>query len=283
MAAPTIVRTADTDDDGTNTTGTVHNNAWKTAIYDAIDTVIAALYALVASVTGVSTITTTGTITALALPTGTGDLVIRLNNASLTTIQGIVAGTDGQQLTLVSLGAGQVDLANQNASATAANRLINQVTGTISLAAGVGRVILRYDVTTARWRVIVHEQGAWITPAFAAGNFTASTGTWTVSSGNVANYSYFLRGTTLSVSWVINATSVSATPAVLSIAIPASLVATRTTYNVMMYIDNNSANTAGQMSASASGTTIDLQKMAGSWSTAASLTYQYGQHTFQVN
>lgn len=32
-----ITRTADTDDDGSGTTGTVRNNAWKTALYDQID------------------------------------------------------------------------------------------------------------------------------------------------------------------------------------------------------------------------------------------------------
>lgn len=48
MAAPVIVRDADTDDDGTGNTGTVHNNTWKTAIYNRIDAVIAALYALIA-------------------------------------------------------------------------------------------------------------------------------------------------------------------------------------------------------------------------------------------
>lgn len=37
-----VVRTADTDDDGTGTTGTIRNNAWKTALYDAMDGAFAA-------------------------------------------------------------------------------------------------------------------------------------------------------------------------------------------------------------------------------------------------
>lgn len=32
-----ITRTVDTDDDGTGTTGTIHNNAWLQLIYDAIE------------------------------------------------------------------------------------------------------------------------------------------------------------------------------------------------------------------------------------------------------
>ena len=39
----TIGRTAMTDDDGSGTTGTVFNNAWKTALYDQVDTALAAL------------------------------------------------------------------------------------------------------------------------------------------------------------------------------------------------------------------------------------------------
>lgn len=41
--AVTIVRDADVDDDGTGTTGSVHNNAWKTALYNRIDAALAAL------------------------------------------------------------------------------------------------------------------------------------------------------------------------------------------------------------------------------------------------
>lgn len=42
----TIGRTADTDDDGSGTTGTVYNNAHKTALYDEIDTALALLLPL---------------------------------------------------------------------------------------------------------------------------------------------------------------------------------------------------------------------------------------------
>jgi hypothetical protein len=41
--AAAIGRTTDTDDDGTGTTGTVRNNAWKQALYDQIDALAALL------------------------------------------------------------------------------------------------------------------------------------------------------------------------------------------------------------------------------------------------
>lgn len=109
-----------------------------------------------------STITTTGTQTALSIPTGSADLVIFCNNATLLTVQGITAGVDGQRLSLISIGAGQVDIANQNGSASAANRIINLHANTVSLAPGYGRMGLVYDATAARWRVMHHDQGDYI-------------------------------------------------------------------------------------------------------------------------
>jgi hypothetical protein len=69
-----------------------------------------------------------------ATTTSTGNLddfdfsgadLLRCNNASLLTIRGLQAGVSGQVLTIVSVGAGQVDLSHQDTGdGTAANRLI---------------------------------------------------------------------------------------------------------------------------------------------------------------
>lgn len=140
------------------------------------------------------TLTLTGSQTGI----GSGNAsVIRCNNASLLTIHGIGAGFPGQQVILTSVGAGQVDIANQSGTEPIpANRIANGVTGTISLAAGVGRAVLEYDDVSAVWRVIQHEQGAWITPTFNAGDYTANGSmTWTVSAVTTARY--WLKGRTL--------------------------------------------------------------------------------------
>lgn len=146
-------------------------------------------------------------------------------NASLLTLRGIAGGANGRRLTIVSTGAGQVDLSNQNAGSTAANRIDNGVTGTISLAAGVGRCSLVYDATAARWRVLEHEQGAWITPAFNAADFTGSgTMTWTVAAGDALSFKYLLRGRTLALSVALYTTSIGgALSGGLRIAVPAGL------------------------------------------------------------
>jgi hypothetical protein len=66
--------------------------------------------------------------------------------------------------------------------------------------------------------------GHWIDVPYNAANFTASTGTWTVESGDLYVYSYCLIGKTCIVSLFVNATSVSASAA-LYVAIPGGYIA----------------------------------------------------------
>ena len=69
--------------------------------------------------------------------------------------------------------------------------------------------------------------GEWTAVPFSAGNFTASAGTWTVSSGNQATYKYTLVGKTMTLTWIINASSCSSA-ATLRLAIPGGFVAATT-------------------------------------------------------
>jgi len=135
-----------------------------------------------------TTITTTGTQTALALPVGRGDLVIYANNATALTVQGISAGEDGQRLSIFSKGAGTIALNDQNASASAANRIITGASATVDLIAGSGRAELVYDLTTTRWRIAATVATA-IVPISAAatvGTTLAVTGVTTVAAGSAA-------------------------------------------------------------------------------------------------
>src|ERR1035437_9565563 len=114
-------------------------------------------------------VTTTGNIDDLDFSNAN---TIRMNNASLATIRGLKAGVAGQQVTIVSIGAGEVDFAHQNAGSTAANRLINTVTSGITpLAPGKGTAVYEYDGTAARWRLVSHTQGAAIAVTYNAGDF----------------------------------------------------------------------------------------------------------------
>lgn len=123
-----------------------------------------------------SEVTTTGTIAALPIPTSHNDLVVRMNNATAATIQGIVAGYAGQKLKLISIGAGSVTVLHQNGTATAANRIICFTAVDRLLAAGTSVTELVYDATTARWRV---------TEEYAEGNWTPVLGGSGGTSGQV--------------------------------------------------------------------------------------------------
>ena len=100
--------------------------------------------------------------------------------------------------------------------------------------------------------------GEWVGVTYAGGDFTASTGTWTVDSGDVGRWSYMLIGKSMFVSFRFLTTSTSATPTTLKIAIPGGFTATGTTNFAFSY---NANGTAGVGYGSVSGsTTIDLYR-----------------------
>ncbi len=181
-------------------------------------------------------------------------LLLRCNNASLLTFTGFAAGTAGDIIDVVSIGAGQVDLDHQVTS-TDANKLINFATvGMTSLAAAVGTARYIYDGTTARWRLVEHEQGAWISPAFSAGDYTPNSGTWTVESGDVKAYAFWLQGRTLTVAMSVSGSTTSSATAPQSIAIPASYVSTGVAVTTG-YADDGATRRATRIEVAASGTT----------------------------
>src|SRR5690349_4306079 len=80
------------------------------------------IYATILKVNGiqlqaplVQTTTSTGTVNDFALTTPANVLLLRCNNATDLTLTGFVAGTDGQKLMIVSIGAGNVFIKHQNA------------------------------------------------------------------------------------------------------------------------------------------------------------------------
>jgi len=169
---------------------------------------------------GTLTITTTGVQNALPIPPGNGPLTIFLLNAALLTVQGIAPGQDGQSLTFRNLGTQQTDLIHEHATPAAAWRVTNNATsGPTSIAPG-GAARYVYDASlvagTPRWRLVQHAQGAWITPAYVAGDFTGSGAmTWTVDVGDRSIMKYLLDGRRLSVAVEVLTTSIAGTPTAL--------------------------------------------------------------------
>jgi hypothetical protein len=209
---------------------------------------------------------------------------IYCDNATLLTIRGIVAGFDGQELTFISRGAGQVDFVNQHATPVAENRLKNQVTGTISLAAGLGSVKFIYDASIQRWRVTNHDQGGWITPVFSAADYSGSSGmTWTVESGDIASFAYLLRGKTLHLSFDISGSSVGGTLSTQLIrTVPNGFVSVRQTVVPLWVSDNNSGQAGLVFIGAGSGVLLFFKAPLSNWSTSTNSTRVAGQLEIEV-
>lgn len=190
-----------------------------------------------------------------------GCTLLRCNNATSLTLTGFAAGYDGQRLVVISIGAAFVEFAHQNVGSAAANRFINAVTaGTTMLAAGSGWAEFEYDLTTARWRLIHHEQGAWITRTFLAANYTAQAGTWVVGAARDA---FWVRGRTLFYSFSPSGTTNNGANTSGRILIPNAYlpVAVET---CPMYITNNGSGVAeiGAWVTAAGSSTLTVARVA---------------------
>jgi hypothetical protein len=180
------------------------------------------------------TITTTGNIDDLDFNNAS---LIRMNNASLSTIRGLKAGINGQQVIILSIGAGQVNLAHQNTSSVATNRLINFVTSGITpLAAGKGTSTYEYDATTGRWRLISHCQGS---PITFVGAWTGS-GTLTFTGLSETTLKYYVDGAQIQL-YVNTTGSVGGAGAEIRLTLPNSYTTADQTRFVANILDNNVA------------------------------------------
>lgn len=115
--------------------------------------------------------TSTGTAIELVHPEKS---VIRLTNASLVSIAMIDSPVDGKGLMIINDTTVAVTLLN-NSGATTANRILTGTGSNLSVASGAC-VILIYEASSARWRIIGGSGGgggisAWVTAtAYVAGN-----------------------------------------------------------------------------------------------------------------
>lgn len=143
------------------------------------------------------------------------DTVITWAGASTLTVTGFASGVFGARILFKNTGSQIAHFAHNSGSSTAGNKLKNIATSANTSVAVGGYAEWVYDGTD--WQMTRHDQGAWITPTFAAGDFTAASGNWTVDSGDVAAMRYCLQGNTLHVQFHLEDTDVSATPSYLII------------------------------------------------------------------
>lgn len=188
------------------------------------DNLVAVPTSVIVSPPIVQTTTLTGTQNDFQLTPDCSILYCR--GSSLLTITGMSPGRDGQRITIVAV-LQRVDLVNQSTGSAQAGRLFNWVTsGNTPLSpqgTGLGGAALTGGTATylydqaigagiGGWRLIVHEQGAWIDVPFNAANYTPNTGTWTVSAGNIVYHKYRLNGRRLDVLLSMTNTNIGSTP-----------------------------------------------------------------------
>jgi hypothetical protein len=228
----------------------------------------------------VQTINDTGDVDNLVLDPGVS--LLRCANPSLLTLTGLLAGIEGQRLDIVSVGAADVQIANQDIGSSGPNRILCGVAATITLSNGVGRARLIYDATTNRWRVLLHVQGASVAPDFDAGDYTSSSGSWTVSSGNVDWWAFLLEGRRLVMLFTLRNTSVSGTPTTLQIAIPNGFTPAGPASALVDLLDNG-ARAVGVAQIAAGGSSIDIVRQdRTAFATSSSATDVEGAITCEV-
>lgn len=159
---------------------------------------------------------TTGAQNNWNLGLGATNAIVKLSNASLLTISGLAAGYEGQIVIFQGLNS-QVDFLHNSGLSSVGNKFSNKVSsGTSSLASTAAGVIAYvYDLANGFWRCLFHDQGAPISAAYAAGNFTSSAGTWTVDPGDLGVYTFYILNNMITVHVTAGTTSVSNAASVL--------------------------------------------------------------------
>jgi len=166
---------------------------------------------------------------------------------------------------------------------------INSVAREVEAIGAALRGTLQHDITLATGYVVKERgrsvaMGEWTTPAFSAGNFTASGSmTWTVGSGDVITYDYMLVGKTMTLSFLIQGSTVGGTPSSsLRIAVPASAVIARTVVIPVTIVDNGTRST-GYLTANAGATYVFCNHNDdANYAASTDNTGVYGQIAFEV-
>lgn len=169
-----------------------------------------------------------------------GDTVIFWSGASDITVTGFAGGISGQRITFKNTGTNIATFSHNSGSSSAGNKLFNIATSGGTPVAGGGYLVYQYDGT--QWQLVEHEQGAYISRAFTAGDFTASAGNWTLAAGDQTTFKYKLQGKRLQIIFKFVTTTVSSTPSSLRALIPGSFTVASDFNKVSYGINNGTEN-----------------------------------------
>jgi hypothetical protein len=102
------------------------------------------------SVTSTENNTQSGTAVSLTVP---GAEIVRLTNAALVSVSGILAGSSGQKVVLVNRTNTTVEVENESSSALASSQIFTGTGGSLLLQSNAS-ISLVYDYTTSRWNIV---------------------------------------------------------------------------------------------------------------------------------
>lgn len=210
-----------------------------------------------------------------------GSTYINWAGASALTVTGFAGGVSGQMIFFRNVSSVVASFAHSSASSSVGNRFFNTVgSGNTPVATG-GYAVWVHNGTF--WVLIGHEQGAWITPTFAAGDYTAASGSWILTGGDVTVFRYRLSGTTLAIQMSLNTTEVSSVTATLNRVIPGGFTAaTAVLQPVMRISDNGGAQALGMVTPSGTALLFYSSIGGGGWAISASTTSATGAFQFEV-
>lgn len=164
--------------------------------------------------------TQTGTLHDWA-PVGltTANTLILWSGTADATVTGLLAtpglgGATGQIITIRNVGTKTITFPHNSGLSAYYTRLSNTATSAGTPVAPGGYVSYQYqnDGTTLEWKLVGHEQGAWLSQPFNASDFTAAGSmTWTVAAGNAKVYRYRLSGRTLFIELVVGPSTLGGT------------------------------------------------------------------------
>jgi hypothetical protein len=265
-----ITRTPIFNDDGSGTTGTIFENAWKQELYDQIDAAL-----LIGGSYGKVYLSSTGQVNNFVLPDRDVVTIVVLS-ASAVTLTGFSAIRDGQRVVIHSATTAVVSLPHGHAASTA--KFSNIVTsGPTPIGAGGGAIYVAID---GYYRLVSHEQGPWINVPYSAANYNNAT----VEAADVVFHQYKLMGKTLEINVYLSPITVNAGVSFLSIG-GFSTYTPQFTYSGVYpcLVFNNGAWVLAAIRTTG-GSAIEVSLVAGgNYATTANSTHVHATCRFPVN
>lgn len=207
-----ITRTPIIDDDGTGTTGTAIDNAWKQELYNQIDAAVVAdsgsTVTQVAAAGNYDLVTPTSQIRVVRANPATGDV----------TIYSASAGRAGDLLFIQHIGVDDtkyVFLVHEQTGRPQA-MLWNRATSGWTVLAKFGSAIYQWDQAYARWVLLALDMGGSREIPYAAGNYTSNVGSWTTAFGSaITRYDFDAESANVRIA--VNASTLAGAPALLTV------------------------------------------------------------------